>query len=62
MLDCFIWGIVEPFDLVLCTASVCFMSSKWVPCNKHVVLERGRSLNKWDLILPYLLHTEGVAL
>jgi len=44
--DCFIWGVVEPFDLVLCTASVCFMSSKWVSCKKLVVLEGGRSLNK----------------
>ena len=41
---CFIWGVVEPFDLVLCTATVCFISSKWVLCKKHVVLERGRSL------------------
>jgi len=56
------WGVVEPFDLVLCTASVSFMSSKWVSCKKHVVLERGRSLNKWDLILPYLSHSGGGAL
>jgi hypothetical protein len=56
--DCFIWDAVEPFELVLWTASMCFLSSKWVAFKKHVILERGRSLYKWDLIWPHLLHVE----
>jgi hypothetical protein len=40
--DCIVWDVVEPFDLVLCTASVCFVSSKLGPLQETCSFGKGK--------------------